>query len=708
MKLKNILYTSLALMSLTACNDYLDVDAPSKVTDEYVFSNTEEADRLLNSVYTSLCSSNTYGNAYMTTFCLNSDVEFTTSSAETKSAGHNEWKLFDGEADGSNVQSTWTAAYQTIERANNFVNAGEASELYKSGDKDIIQMVGEAKCIRAMNYLDLVIMFGDIPFTFTRTYDQGSLVMPMGNRDQILSALIVDLMEIAPKMKPAATITEGVERCSQEYAYALIARIAMFRAGYSLRHKDGDASKNGIFMARAAEGNPVNYVDENGVSQVAKSADDFYKVARLYAKKVMDMGSHKLGKDYFDVFVDECKYTVNNDDDVIFEIPFVQKVNGNVGYVHGIRCDLSSASDTNHPWGRTGGNVRLNAFYRFSFAESDVRRNVAGYWTWNYDGTPTLFSDYGNYCLKWSKFWDANATLGNTSEGNTGINFPYMRYADVLLMFAEAENEVNGPTEAAKSALMAVRERAFRGAADKNEQVVNYVASLSSKDSFFKAIVDERKWEFGGENLRWKDLVRWNLYSEVIWKNFWKYYGKGTDDTSYEDYDGEFMSYPASVYYKVMTRAQWNEAIADGTVKAEDHPEVSSMPMATCTNSQMKVLVFHNYISGTTTKNTSCLWSNYLGTDVELTPSTAGTGAWTQGYLFNWLDDATSIAKAPCRCSVRGYIYINEEGTLIPASMPDYTPGAATPELPAVRYILPIPSEVIDYSKGSYKNYYGY
>lgn len=709
MKLKNILYTSIALMSLTACNDFLDVDAPSKVTDEYVFSNTEEADRLLNSVYTSLCSSNTYGNAYMTTFCLNSDVEFTTSSAETKNASHNEWKLFDGEADGSNVQSTWTAAYQTIERANNFVNAGEASELYKNGDKDMIQMVGEAKCIRAMNYLDLVIMFGDIPFTLTRTYDQDDLVMPMHDRDYILSTLISDLMEIAPEMKPAATITAGVERCSQEYAYALIARIAMFRAGYSLRHAADDASKNGIFMARAAEGNPVNYVDENGNNQVAKSADDFYKIARLYAKKVMDMGTHKLSKDYFDVFVDECKYLVNNDDDVIFEIPFVQKVNGNVGYVHGIRCDLSSAGDTNHPWGRTGGNVRLNAFYRFSFADTDVRRNIAGFWTWNYDGTPTLFSDYGNYCLKWSKFWDPNATLGNTSEGNTGINFPYMRYADVLLMFAEADNEVNnGPTDAAKAALKQVRERAFRNADNKTEMVDNYVASLSTKEAFFKAIVNERKWEFGGENLRWKDLVRWNLYSEVIWKNFWKYYGKGTDDTSYEEYENEFMNYPSSVYYKEYTRAEWNEAVDSAKIVPADYPEITGSPMSSCVNSSMKVLVFHQYVSSSTGKKTSCLWHNYVGDDVELTPSTSGTNGWKQGYLFNWLDDATSIAKAPCRCSVRGYIYINEEGNLFPASMPDYTPGEATPELPAVRYILPIPSDVIDYSKGEYKNYYGY
>ena len=210
MKIKNILMCSLLLAGLSSCNDYLDVDAPSKVTDGQVFSSTEEADRLLNAVYQSTCSSNTYGNAYLTTFNFSSDVEFSTSKAETKNVNHNDWKQFDGEADGSSIKSTWDAAYQTIERANNFVNAAEKSPLY--GNADLDQMIGEAKCIRAMNYLDLVILWGDIPFTFTRTYDQESLIMPMGNRDEILTALINDLKQAAPKMKKAKEITEGVER----------------------------------------------------------------------------------------------------------------------------------------------------------------------------------------------------------------------------------------------------------------------------------------------------------------------------------------------------------------------------------------------------------------------------------------------------------------------------------------------------------------
>ena len=91
-----------------------------------------------------------------------------------------------------------------------------------------------------------------------------------------------------------------------------------------------------------------------------------------------------------------------------------------------------------------------------------------------------------------------------------------MRYSDVLLMLAEAENELNGPTAIAKDALTKVRARAFAGAEDYTEQVSEYVNKLSSKEAFFNAIVDERAWEFGSEALRKFDLVRWNLYAKKI------------------------------------------------------------------------------------------------------------------------------------------------------------------------------------------------
>lgn len=683
MKINNILICSMLLAGFSSCNDFLDVEAPSKVTDKQVFNSIEEADRLLNSVYQATCSSNTYGNAYLTTFNYNSDVEWSTASAEEQNASHNEWKLFDGEADGSNVKSTWDAAYQTIERANNFVCAAEASALY--GNADLNQMIGEAKCIRAMNYLDLVTLWGDVPFTFTRTYDQESLIMPIGQRDEILTALINDLKEAAPKMKKAKEITEGVERCSKEFAWALIARIALYRGGYSLRPNNTDANSVGT-MQRATD------------------YTDYYKIARTYADSVIKEGSHSLTNDYFKVFNDECNYMVVNDDDVIFEIPFVQNVNGNIGYIHGPKADLSSAGDTDHPWGRMTGSVGLNAFYRFTFDKQDVRRNVVGFWSYAYNGVAALQNSYTSYCLKWSKLWDRSHTQGNTSEGNTGINFPYMRYADVLLMFAEAENELNGPTEAAKEALKKVRERAFRGASNKDEMVDTYVSTIGTKDDFFKAIVDERAWEFGGENIRWKDLVRWNLYNQVLYKSFWKYYGMGCDRDDSYDVDGNFNTLPNDFFYRVRTRAEWNAQVAENPDKynADNYPEVFNFA-----NTDASLGIIEAYKTQEDDFSIDNLWENW-GLNSKKMPQEGGSEGWSRAYLFNWLDETTGIAKAECRCSIRGYIYINQAGTIMTTNIPEYNSDVNLSNLPPVRYILPIPRDVISRSLGQYKNYYGY
>lgn len=661
MKKIYLIVAGLIFLGLTSCNDFLEVDSPSSVNDDYVFSNTEEANSLLNGVYQALASDATYGNAFLTTYNLNSDVEFTTSTAESQSASHNEYKLFDAEADASGLISMWNQMYTTIERANNFINAAEQSSLY--GNEDLQQMIGEAKCMRAMCYLDLTTLFGDVPFSLTRSYDAESLVMPVVDRETILTTIIDDLRNTAPTMKMSNEITEGVERCTKEFAWALIARIALYRGGYSLHPDTGNPSSIGT-MSRASD------------------YQQYYQVARAYCDSVMKAGTHALTKDWYDVFIDECNYKVNNNDDPIFEIPFTLNVNGRIGYVHGPSGGEIAAGGTEAPnyWGTSGGNVRLNAFFRFTYDPQDVRRNAIGYWSYDGYGTPSVQTGYNNFCNKWSKFWDENHRQGITSSYATGINFPYIRYADVLLMFAEAENELNGPTSAAKNALKQVRERAFRGAANKGALVDAYVDAAATKDAFFELIYNERAWEFAGEGLRWKDLVRWNRYAEVVFKTFWTYYGKATDDYSY-DIDDKFDSYPTDFFYKIV-----------------DNPGDGSYP-----NKSLQVLQFFKYESDTLVIDN--LWENF-GLNGKYMPSTTGADAWRQGAWFSWQNDAG--ARPEVRCSLRGYLYIDIEGNKIPATMPELHAGMDFSSLPPVRYILPIPQDAVTRSNGAYKNYYGY
>ncbi len=655
----------LAMLSLGACSDYLDVKSDSKYDEEYVFGNMEEINRALTTCYTYLLSGNTYGGAYYSTFCLNSDVEFATNSSDLQSSSGGDYKQFDSTPAGSALQKTWEAAYQNIEYCNNFIKAASNCAILEENKEELMQMIGEAKCIRAMNYHDMVVLFGDVPFSTERAIDS-PMVMPVADRDTILQTMIDDLKEAAESMKFAAALDGGVQRCSKEFAWALIARMSLTAGGYSLR--PGASTADIGTMER-----PANYKEH-------------YQTAMEYAGKVIAAGNHSLKKRYDEYFIDQCNYLVTNDDDSIFEIPYTKGVNGNVGYNWGPAYDMNgdetqmydgSASN----WGKTSGSNMLSVFYRFSFDEKDLRRNyVCGTAMWKYgsDGKVAMRLDpWTAYCGKWSKLWtEAGNTMGAISQGNTGINYPYMRYADVLLMYAEAANEVNnGPTAEAIDAFKQVRRRAFQEA-DWGEKVDNYVAAAGTKDDFLKLIQDERKWEFGGEGLRWRDLVRWNKYAEVLRDVFYQYFGYAWYVSGDEMYntDERFTNLPAELFYKTVD-ADENPLFSAGY----DYTKFGSMP-----NTALPMIEIYNP------------WTFVSNPGAE----------WAQGYYLSQMyDDTNGYPKGQALFSLRGYIRAKDHyGSQVVPDLWEVAPES----LPTVRYMLPYPEDVVARSGGAYENKYGY
>ena len=653
------------MLGLSACSDYLDVKSDSKYDEEYVFGNMEEINRALTTCYTYLLSGSTYGGAYYSTFCLNSDVEFATNSSDLQSSSGGDYKQFDSTPAGSALQSTWQAAYQNIEYCNNFIKAASTCAILEENKEELMQMIGEAKCIRAMNYHDMVVLFGDVPFSMERAIDS-PMVMPVADRDTILQTLIDDLKEAAESMKFAAALDGGVQRCSKEFAWALIARMSLTAGGYSLR--------------------PGASTAEIGTMQRPANYQEHYKTAMTYAGKVIAEGNHSLKKRYDEYFIDQCNYLVTNDDDSIFEIPYTKGVNGNVGYNWGPAYDMNgdetqmydgSASN----WGKTSGSNMLSVFYRFSFDEKDLRRNyVCGTAMWKYgsDGKVAMRLDpWTAYCGKWSKLWtESGNAMGAISEGNTGINFPYMRYADVLLMYAEASNEVNdGPTAEAIDAFKQVRRRAFQEA-DWGEKVDTYVAAAGTKDDFLKLIQDERKWEFGGEGLRWRDLVRWNKYAEVLRDVFYQYFGYAWYVSGDEMYntDERFTNLPAELFYKTVD-ADENPLFSTGY----DYTKFGSMP-----NTALPVIEIYNP------------WTFVRNPGAE----------WAQGYYLSQMyDDTNGYPKGQALFSLRGYIRATDHyGSQVVPDLWEVAPES----LPTVRYILPYPEDVVARSGGAYENKYGY
>ena len=659
MKLKYLFFAALASLGFTACSDFLDVDSVSKYDSEGVFGEKTEINRALNGVYAKLMSGDFYGDAYFTKFVFNSDVEFTTNTSDV--ATNNSFRRFDGNSTASDVEKFWNAAYSGVEYANNFVYYLERSPLYSTEDAEIMQMMGEAKVIRAMFFHDLVTYFGDIPFTFEPASVVENYVMPIVSRDEVYKTLIEDLKSIAPYMKFAANLSNGVERASKEFCWSMIARMAMHAGGYSLR-PDTDNPANFGKMER-----PANY-------------KELYKTALAYCDSVISSATHTLSLPYYRVFVNECNYVVNSNDDPIFEIPFAKETSGNVGYVHGPKSELYEGSTSgDNIWGEAKSSAALSAFYRFMFDPEDARRDyLNGLWGYLYNGEPTISVSYTVYNNKWSKLW---STSGNPeSAGNTGINFPYMRYTDVLLMYAEAANELNdGPTDAAKAALRQVRQRAFTNP----EKIDSYIESMSgSKDDFLKAVLDERKFEFAGENMRWKDLVRNNLLAENTYYNFLRYLvcgENGAGQSAYqemvEEYDGmpEYLDkLPSTVYYMIGANPQ----------------TPSVFP-----NTSLRIIDIYNPYD-----------------DVVVSTVPDEYRALTVQYPYAWASDA-GVVNAQCLYSFYGYIYCDQiSGLVYLNTNGKYSTHApsANDSLPPVRYILPSPNAAFQRSAGAYKNYYGY
>lgn len=665
MKLYNYLIAGISVMTLGSCSDFLDVEAPSKNTLDYVFTDKSEMGRALNGVYAGLLSDNTYGKAFLNSYQLNSDVDFKSFSSELSGTGN--YQRFDCDDQGGH-KSAWTQFYLTIERANIFVDQAMNSELLNNETDvdDVNQMIGEAKVMRAMCYHDLSWMFGDIPFTFTPSYGADDLIYDVVDRTEMFQSLIDDLKEIAPKMKFTSELSDGTQRIGKDMAWAMIARIAMTAGGYSLRPDGNTYGK----MER-----PSNY-------------REFYKTAADYCDSIMTQTNHVLGKEYYKVFVDECNFRIDNgNDDVIFEIPFAKESSGQIGYMHGPKMD-SSDGVTVHNYGKADSSASLSAFYRFFFDENDSRRDYLNQ-LWSYtasDNKATLQSGYTIYNGKWSKLW-VDGGLGSQTEGATGINYPYMRYADVLLMYAEALNELNdGPTAEAKAALETVRERAFRS---NPEKVTDY--PQSNKEEFLKAVLDERKFEFAGENMRWRDLVRNNLYNECIYWSFFRYYAIAEESEGASDYIDYVATYDKgddNGWAKLPRKVYYNDDVDNNGLYT-----IAQFP-----NQNVKVVeIFNRYSSISSAE--AALISKKSDKD-----------------FFDWYDSNVGSPKAQCQFSFYGYIrpdalnstniVIIKDGVAVSAPHPSSYPKAS--ELPVVRYLLPYPATVVSRSHGKYVQHYGY
>lgn len=556
---------ALAAMTFSSCNDFLDQKSESQLPEGEVYENEYYTNLRVNNIYGLLTTDRTYSQDMAVTFGNNTDVECvdgfykssTHNAANYRGWGNYYMESFLTDNKGYNM---WNEFYGIIEQCNQIIAGIENSNLYKNGSKKMAYYLGETYTLRAMIYLDIVRLWGDVPMKLEPTKDDlSNAFLSKTDRDVILDQMIADLdkvidNEMLPWAGEAGYTTEHV---NMGYALGLQGQIALTRAGYAIR----EAAKEGYETASYSD-------DVYPTQRPAKAVrDQYYKKALDDFNKIIVKGIHMIEPSFHNYWLTINQRQYSNES--IFEIPMGLGESGEIGYSVGIRLNQQTST---YGYTNSTGHMGLTAKLFYDYGANDTRRmQTCGFYQIRStagSNTSKSGTEKDNFignapfaipCGKWdprmmSEEW-LDRNKGANDKFGYGINFIKLRYPQVLLMFAECLNELTGDPDAtsyngtsyampARQALLAVRERAYAG----NEaEAQAYVNSLNSKDAFFEALVDENELEFAGESVRKWDLIRWNLLAEKILET-----RAATINRSQTTPEGNDVVWDAKVAYKYL------------------------------------------------------------------------------------------------------------------------------------------------------------
>ncbi|MBX0332634.1 RagB/SusD family nutrient uptake outer membrane protein [Pontibacter sp. HSC-14F20] len=470
-------------LTFTSCEHYLDVENPSTISQDAVFTSVSYTNSAVISIYNRLMGDNTYGSRISTLY-PNAADDFRVGGAYNP-LDRRGISGYGVHPDNTELFRPFLELYSGIERANIAIKYIPASNLYTNGtaaeQAAMRKLHGEALTLRAVFYHELIRNWGDVPAQFEPSADIPDLNLPKTDRDEIYDRLLDDLKlaaELVPWRSesgdPSTRVTKGAVK-------GLRARLALARGGYSLR-RDSRA------MERRAD------------------YKDYYQIARDETWDIIQSGQHGLNPSYENIFRGLHTTSMDPTGERIFEAGAYggnARTDSKLGYSNGLRIDASSS------YGQANGQLEAIPTYFYEFDQiGDSRRDVTlAYFSINKDDQIDLSTSILMRDGKFRKYW-----TGITGTNQTlGINWPILRYADVLLMFAEADNELKGgPSGEAVAAYEAVRRRAFAG----NEDRMG--VAPTDQQGFFQAVAQERLLEFGGEGIRKYDLIRWNQLESVI------------------------------------------------------------------------------------------------------------------------------------------------------------------------------------------------
>jgi len=433
--IKQVLVIGLiALMPLASCKKAIETEPYSAFTSANYFRSVSEAYSATLGIYEAMKSPNTYAWNIPLVFDADTDIEFL--SPGTTVNDFREVSHYYYLAGNSMFYNTWSTLYAGIDRANVVIERIPQMDLYTNGSAgekaDLNRMLGEAKFLRGFYYSELVRLWGDVPFKTKSSVTGDDLKLGLTDRYVIYEQVIKDMQD-AIAVLPAALPTD--ERINKFGAKAMLARVAMFAGGYSLR--------------------------ADGAMQRPNDYTKYYQIAQTQVNEVIASGLYQLNNSYSQVFKNQSQQ-VFEPKESLFEISFYTPAvtttsSSSFGY-------FNAGLTANGLYGSTLNRVFVPASFYNSFDNGDLRRDfsVARYsLDANGNRVPLLTARQDETWTpgKWSREYQKNSALEKTY---TNINYVAMRYADVLLMKAEIDNELNnGPTLEAYDAINAVRRRAY-------------------------------------------------------------------------------------------------------------------------------------------------------------------------------------------------------------------------------------------------------
>lgn len=408
-----------ALTGTTSCKKYLTQLPQDSVAPQTYYATSAQLTAALMAIYAELGNSDeaTYSRFLSLEANASNDEYYIRSSSSIAASAYNANSSY------ANFTNCWNDMYEGIERANLLLASFGTSPVTQS-IKDEIR--GETLFLRAYYYFILVSYWGDVPLKLTPTSSVTDINYPRVPKKQVYTQIIND-MTTAEGLVNTSIFWNNCGRISKTGVEGILARVCLHAAG-----RLADAS--------------------------------YYQQAENWAQKVVSSGIHSLNTDYKQIFINESQ-DIEDIKECIWEVEFYQDA---AGVYHNYERFGSTigVQNTNIDYGFMQGQYETLGTYYSLFGKGDLRRDwtITPYYYASNDAvngiTYTVSTGtWGRYLAKWRRNYQ---TASNISVKNFGpTNWPLLRYADVLLMLAEADNEINGPTLINEGYVNQVRERGY-------------------------------------------------------------------------------------------------------------------------------------------------------------------------------------------------------------------------------------------------------